>query len=83
MEIPRVPTIFLKLPSALSRTRRGLELPPISSQPDYEAEFACVVGKGGSGISRDNWREHVFGYTIMNDVSARHSYPSGQHIFRP
>ncbi len=46
-------------------------MPSISSQPDYEAEFACVIGKGGTGISRDDWRAHVFGYTILNDVSAR------------
>lgn len=71
MEIPRVPTIFLKLPSALIGPDAAIELPPISSQPDYEAEFACVIGKGGSGISRDSWQAHVFGYTIMNDVSAR------------
>jgi 2-keto-4-pentenoate hydratase/2-oxohepta-3-ene-1,7-dioic acid hydratase in catechol pathway len=71
MEIPLVPTIFLKLPSALIGPDAAIELPSISSQPDYEAEFACVVGKGGRGISRHNWRGHVFGYTIMNDVSAR------------
>ena len=71
MEIPRVPTIFLKLPSALIGPGEPIELPAISSQPDYEAEFACVIGKGGRGISPDNWRAHVFGYTIMNDVSAR------------
>jgi 2-keto-4-pentenoate hydratase/2-oxohepta-3-ene-1,7-dioic acid hydratase in catechol pathway len=71
MEIPRVPTIFLKLPSALIGPGAAIELPAISSQPDYEAEFACVIGKGGSGISRDDWDTHVFGYTILNDVSAR------------
>lgn len=71
MEIPKVPTVFLKLPSALIGPGAAIELPSISSQPDYEAEFACVIGKGGSSISRDNWRTHVFGYTIMNDVSAR------------
>lgn len=71
MEIPKVPTIFLKLSSALIGPGAAIELPSISSQPDYEAEFACVVGKGGSNISRDDWRAHVFGYTILNDVSAR------------
>lgn len=71
MEIPRVPTIFLKLSSALIGANTAIELPSISSQPDYEAEFACVIGKGGSGIARDDWQEYVFGYTILNDVSAR------------
>jgi 2-keto-4-pentenoate hydratase/2-oxohepta-3-ene-1,7-dioic acid hydratase in catechol pathway len=71
MEIPRVPTIFLKLPSALIGPGAAIELPAISSQPDYEAEFACVIGTGGSGISRESWQSHIFGYTILNDVSAR------------
>ena len=71
MEIPEVPTIFLKLSSALIGPGAAIELPSISSQPDYEAEFACVIGKGGSRIAREDWQEHVFGYTILNDVSAR------------
>ena len=71
MEIPKVPTVFLKLASALVGPGAAIELPAISSQPDYEAEFACVIGKGGSRIARDDWQEHVFGYTILNDVSAR------------
>jgi 2-keto-4-pentenoate hydratase/2-oxohepta-3-ene-1,7-dioic acid hydratase in catechol pathway len=71
MEIPKVPTVFLKLASALIGPNAAIELPSISSQPDYEAEFACVIGKGGSHIAREDWQEHVFGYTILNDVSAR------------
>lgn len=71
MEIPKVPTIFLKLASALVGPGAAIELPSISTQPDYEAEFACVIGKGGSRIRREDWQEHIFGYTILNDVSAR------------
>jgi len=71
MEIPKVPTIFMKLAAAVIGPNAAVELPSISSQPDYEAEFACVIGKGGSRIARDDWQEHVFGYTILNDVSAR------------
>jgi 2-keto-4-pentenoate hydratase/2-oxohepta-3-ene-1,7-dioic acid hydratase in catechol pathway len=71
MELPKVPTIFLKLSSAVIGPGAAIELPSISTQTDYEAEFACVIGKGGTGISRDDWRAHVFGYTILNDVSAR------------
>ena len=48
-----------------------IELPSISSQPDYEAELACVIGKRGSRIARDDWQDYIFGYTILNDVSAR------------
>ncbi len=46
-------------------------LPKVSKMPDYEAEFAFVIGRGGRNISAEDWRGHVFGYTIVNDVSAR------------
>ena len=69
--IPKVPTIFLKLTSALNGPHSTVVLPKLTQQPDYEAEFAFVIGKGGKDISADRWQEHVFGYTIMNDVSAR------------
>jgi 2-keto-4-pentenoate hydratase/2-oxohepta-3-ene-1,7-dioic acid hydratase in catechol pathway len=71
MEIPKVPTVFLKLQSALVGPNTAIELPSISSQPDYEAEFACVIGKGGGRVARDDWQDYIFGYTILNDVSAR------------
>ena len=70
-EIPKVPTIFLKLTSALNGPRSAVVLPKLTQQPDYEAEFAFVIGKGGKNIPAGNAEEHVFGYTIMNDVSAR------------
>jgi 2-keto-4-pentenoate hydratase/2-oxohepta-3-ene-1,7-dioic acid hydratase in catechol pathway len=70
-KIPNVPTIFLKLTSALIGPGAAIEVPPTVTEPDYEAEFAFVIGKGGSGIPRESWQEHVFGYTILNDVSAR------------
>lgn len=71
MEIPSVPTVFLKLTSAIVGPDAAIVLPRISTQPDYEAEFAVVLGNGGFRIAAEAWREHVFGYTILNDVSAR------------
>lgn len=49
----------------------AIVLPRNSTQPDYEAELAFVIGKGGFRIPGLAWREHVYGYTIINDVSAR------------
>ena len=43
----------------------------ISTQIDYEAELAVVIGKGGRNIARADAMSHVFGYTIVNDVTAR------------
>lgn len=71
MEIPKVPTIFSKFSSAVIGPEVPIVLPKNSTRPDYEAEFAFVIGKGGRHISAENWCEHVFGYTLMNDVSAR------------
>jgi 2-keto-4-pentenoate hydratase/2-oxohepta-3-ene-1,7-dioic acid hydratase in catechol pathway len=71
MEIPAVPTVFLKLASAIVGPDAPIVLPKNSTQPDYEVEFAVVIGKGGFRIAADAWRMHIFGYTILNDVSAR------------
>jgi 2-keto-4-pentenoate hydratase/2-oxohepta-3-ene-1,7-dioic acid hydratase in catechol pathway len=71
MEIPKVPTIFLKLPSAVIGPEETVRIPALTQQPDYEVELAIVIGKAGRAIAKENWREYVFGYTILNDVSAR------------
>jgi 2-keto-4-pentenoate hydratase/2-oxohepta-3-ene-1,7-dioic acid hydratase in catechol pathway len=71
MAIPDVPTVFSKYATSVIGHRAPIVLPKNSVKPDYEAEFAVVIGKGGRHIAEDAWREHVFGYTIVNDVSAR------------
>jgi 2-keto-4-pentenoate hydratase/2-oxohepta-3-ene-1,7-dioic acid hydratase in catechol pathway len=71
MAIPTTPVVFFKLPTSIVGPGEAIVLPRNSSQPDYEAEFAFVIGKGGYRIPASAWREHVYGYTIVNDVSAR------------
>jgi 2-keto-4-pentenoate hydratase/2-oxohepta-3-ene-1,7-dioic acid hydratase in catechol pathway len=71
MTIPEVPTVFSKYGTSVTGHRCPIVLPKNSTKPDYEAEFAVVIGKGGRHIPEDRWRDHVFGYTILNDVSAR------------
>ena len=71
MEIPTTPVVFFKLATAIIGPGDPIVLPKNSTQPDYEAEFAFVIGKGGFRIPASAWREHVYGYTILNDVSAR------------
>lgn len=70
-EIPAVPTIFNKFATAVIAPGDNIILPKVSKSPDYEAEFAFVIGRGGRHIPAESWKEHVFGYTIVNDVSAR------------
>lgn len=71
MEIPKVPTVFLKLPSAVIGPEADIVLPRNVTQPDYEAEFAAVLGAPGRNIATADWQKHIAGYTILNDVSAR------------
>ena len=71
MEIPTRPTIFSKYANAVLGPGEEIVLPRNSEKPDYEAEFAFVIGKGGRHIKGENWRDHVFGYMNLNDVSAR------------
>ena len=71
MEIPAVPTIFNKFPQVVIGPGESIVLPKVSRKPDYEAEFTFVIGRGGRYIPAAQAMEHVFGYTIINDVSAR------------
>ncbi len=71
MAIPTTPTIFCKFATSVIGQGDTIVLPKASTQPDYEAEFAVVIGKGGRHIPADKWQEHVFGYTNLHDVSAR------------
>ena len=70
-EIPSVPTIFNKFATAVIAPGENIVLPKVSKAPDYEAEFAFVIGRGGRHIAGSDWPKHIFGYTIVNDVSAR------------
>jgi 2-keto-4-pentenoate hydratase/2-oxohepta-3-ene-1,7-dioic acid hydratase in catechol pathway len=71
LETPKVPTIFAKFPTAVIGPGEKVVLPKASAKPDYEAEFAFVIGQGGRYVPADRWRDHVFGYTCFNDVSSR------------
>jgi 2-keto-4-pentenoate hydratase/2-oxohepta-3-ene-1,7-dioic acid hydratase in catechol pathway len=68
---PKQPLIFSKWPSCIIANGEEIELPEESKQVDFEAELAVVIGKGGKHISEEEAEEYIFGYTIMNDVSAR------------
>ena len=67
------PIVFTKVPESVIGPGAAVRLPgaAISSQIDYEAELAVVIGRGGRNISRADALRHVYGYTIVNDVTAR------------
>lgn len=70
--VPEAPVIFTKPPSAVIGPGDDIPgyLDPTSSV-DYEGELTIVIGKGGRGITKENALDHVFGYTIINDVTSR------------
>jgi 2-keto-4-pentenoate hydratase/2-oxohepta-3-ene-1,7-dioic acid hydratase in catechol pathway len=68
---PTLPVIFLKPASALSGPADPVIRPAESAQLDYEAELAIVIGKAGRRIPASRAGEHIAGYMISNDVSAR------------
>ena len=70
-EVPKVPLIFFKPPSALIGPGGAIVLPPQSQQVEQEAELAVVIGRRGRGITTEDAMAHVLGYTIANDVTAR------------
>jgi 2,4-didehydro-3-deoxy-L-rhamnonate hydrolase len=70
-ELPKAPLLFNKLPNALSAHNAPIVLPSISTQVDYEAELAVIIGRAAKRVSEAEALEHVFGYSLVDDVSAR------------
>lgn len=66
------PALFSKLPSTVIGPGAEIELhQDVTGKVDYEAELALVIGKGGRSISKQDAYSHIWGYTILNDVTAR------------
>jgi 2-keto-4-pentenoate hydratase/2-oxohepta-3-ene-1,7-dioic acid hydratase in catechol pathway len=71
-DIPAVPIYFTKVPeSVIGPDEPIVIVPEVSDATDYEAELAVVIGRGGKGIKAADAMAHVWGYTIVNDVTAR------------
>ena len=67
------PMVFTKLADCVVGPRDAVKLPAphVSVQIDYESELAVVIGRGGLDIARSQAMDHVLGYTVVNDVTAR------------
>jgi 2-keto-4-pentenoate hydratase/2-oxohepta-3-ene-1,7-dioic acid hydratase in catechol pathway len=71
-DIPTVPIYFSKVPESVVGPGESIMIvPEVSTAIDYEAELAVVIGAGGKGIKAADAMKHVWGYTIINDVTAR------------
>lgn len=78
-DIPQIPVVFTKMATSVTGPFDDIEAhPALTSELDYEAELAVIIGHGGRGIHREQALTHVWGYTIINDVTARDLQRQGQ-----
>jgi 2-keto-4-pentenoate hydratase/2-oxohepta-3-ene-1,7-dioic acid hydratase in catechol pathway len=72
MKLPEYPIFFSKPPTTVVGPGADVEVnSKVTQQVDWEVELALVIGQGGRDIPKDRVFDHVFGYTVANDVSAR------------
>ncbi len=71
MELPKVPVLFPKFRNSLIGAYDDIVLPGFSTQIDYEAELAVIIGRTAKDVSEQDALKYVAGYCAMNDVSAR------------
>ncbi|MFN7086553.1 MAG: fumarylacetoacetate hydrolase family protein [Burkholderiales bacterium] len=72
LPVPTEPVLFSKFPSSITGPYDDLSWPTeLTREVDYEVELAVVIGKGGRDISEKDALDHVFGYSVVSDVSAR------------
>ncbi len=70
--VSEYPVYFTKTPTAVIGPHAKVPIfPSVSENIDYEVELAAVIGKSGRNISKENAFKHIFGYTIINDITAR------------
>lgn len=68
---PQKPIFFTKSPTSIIGPHDEIILPNSSKEIDYEVELAFIIGKKGKNISKDTALEHIAGYTVFNDITAR------------
>lgn len=69
--IPEEPLLFMKPSTSVIGPGEAIRLPAASQRVDYEAELAVVIGKRASCVDEEQALDHVWGYTCLNDVTAR------------
>jgi 2-keto-4-pentenoate hydratase/2-oxohepta-3-ene-1,7-dioic acid hydratase in catechol pathway len=71
VDFPKVPEFFSKPPTTVIGTGADIRLPGITQKLDYEVELAFIVGRPGRDIPAAQALDHIFGFTVLNDVTAR------------
>lgn len=81
--IPEVPVIFMKPSMAVTGPDEVIVLPKVAGRVDYEVELTVVMGRGGRSIARGEAYGRVFGYTVLNDITARDIQQKDFSLARP
>lgn len=71
VDVPEIPLLFLKPPSAVIGSGAPIEIPPQSRLVEHEAELAVIIGMEGRWIPLEDAGRHILGFTIGNDITAR------------
>ena len=80
-KLPTKPIIFSKPPTTVTGTNTNIiKNTKLTSQLDWEVELAVVIGKRGKYVANEDALDYVFGYTVINDISARDCRREGQWI---
>jgi 2-keto-4-pentenoate hydratase/2-oxohepta-3-ene-1,7-dioic acid hydratase in catechol pathway len=82
-KLPEHPVFFTKAATTVCGPDDDIPLDPrVTAQLDYEVELAYIVGRGGVNIAREDAHNHIFGYTIVNDISARDLQNQHQQFYK-
>ncbi len=80
---PEYPVIFTKAPTTVNSPYGNIIIDPqVSVEIDWEVELAVIIGNGGKNIPEEDAMSHVFGYTVLNDVSARDLQSRHKQFFK-
>jgi 2-keto-4-pentenoate hydratase/2-oxohepta-3-ene-1,7-dioic acid hydratase in catechol pathway len=80
---PEYPVIFTKAPTTVNSPYGTIIIDPrVSVEIDWEVELAVIIGNGGKNISEEDAMSHVFGYTVLNDVTARDLQSRHKQFFK-
>ena len=81
-EAPDKPMLFSKASNIVIGPDDPVKIPSTAGQIDFECELAIIIGKAGFDIAEDRWQDHVFGYTILNDVTSREAQYADKQFYR-
>ncbi|QBD80880.1 FAA hydrolase family protein [Ktedonosporobacter rubrisoli] len=82
-EAPSIPVFFTKAPTSINSPYGQIEIDPaVSSEIDWEVELAVIIGKSGKNIRQEDALSHIFGYTVLNDITARDLQSKHKQFFK-